>query len=137
LSEARLLHSACDVSDGGLAIALAKACLPNNIGVWVNNLHGESPEAIVRELFGEDSSLALISCAREDVQKVKDVVDEYGFVFPLDIGVTVTADGIDHDPDFEISFGGQAPAIQTYVSELRNVFSKALESQIADELVTA
>ncbi len=137
LSEANLLHSACDISDGGLAVALAKACIPNNIGVWINNLHGESPEAKVRELFGEDSSLALISCAPEDVQKIKDIVDNYGFVFPLDIGVTVTADGIDHDPDFEISFSGQAPVVQTYVSELHSVFSDALESQLADEVVTA
>jgi phosphoribosylformylglycinamidine synthase len=135
LATARLIHSASDVSDGGLAVALAKACIPNNIGVWIHSLHGDSPEAMVRELFGEDSSLALVTCDPNDVEKVKAAVDDYGFVFPLDLGFTVTADNVDHDPDFTIFFAGEAVAIETTVSELRASFANALESQLAAEVL--
>ncbi len=135
LASAGLIHSASDVSDGGLAVALAKACIPNNIGVWIQNLHGDSPEAMVRELFGEDSSLALVTCEPESIEKVKAAVDDFGFVFPLDLGLTVTADNIDHDPDFTISFANGPVAIETTVSELRALFSNALESQLTAEVL--
>jgi len=136
LSANGLINCSFDVSDGGIAVALAKACFSKQIGVRVN-LHGTSPEQIVRELFGEDSSLAIVTCSPESVPKLKEVVDEFGFVFPLDIGNTVTSPDVDGDPDFEIWFDHQVCAIQTKVSDLRPIWSDALESQLADEVVTA
>jgi phosphoribosylformylglycinamidine (FGAM) synthase-like enzyme len=137
LSEAGLIHSASDVSDGGLAVALAKACIPRNVGVRISGLHGETPETTLRELFSEDSSLALISCSPENVSRVRETVDEYGFVLPLELGFTVTTDQVDHEPDFEISFSDQAPLISTYVADLRAAYSNTLESQLAAEAATA
>jgi phosphoribosylformylglycinamidine synthase len=136
LADAKVLHSACDVSDGGLAVALAKSCLPSDFGVRIQGLHGQSPEAMARELFGEDSSLAVISCAPGDISKVKDIVDEFGFVFPLELGHTVSTNSSDGDPDFMISFSDQSGAIETYVSQLRAASFSTLESQLAAEVVT-
>jgi phosphoribosylformylglycinamidine synthase len=136
LSTSGLINSSFDVSDGGLAVALAKACFSRQVGVRIN-LHGTSPEEIVRELFGEDSSLAIVTCSPENIEKLKAVVDEFGFVFPLQLGNTVSSPDVDGDPDFEIWFDHQICAIQTKVSDLKPVWSDALESQLAGEVVTA
>ena len=137
LADANVLHSASDVSDGGLAVALAKASIPNNIGVWAANLH-PGPEGVkLRELFGENSSLALVTCAQDDVAHVKEIVDEYGFVFPLELGRTVEADNVDHNPDFTIFFADELACVKTTVADLRAAFSNTLPSQLAAEVVTA
>jgi phosphoribosylformylglycinamidine synthase len=135
LADARLIHSACDVSDGGLAVALAKACIPNDIGVMVTNLPVGISGSTARELFGEDSSLVIITCSQHDVTRVKEVVDEFGFVFPLKLGSTVQTNNIDGDPDFTIFVGGQEVAIEATVSELREASFGALESQLAEEVM--
>ena len=133
LSTSGLINSSFDISDGGLAVALAKGCFSKQIGVRIN-LHGTSPEQIVRELFGEDSSLAVVTCSPENIEKLKEAVDEFGFVFPLQLGNTVSSPDIDGDPDFEIWFDHQTCAIQTKVSELKPVWSEALEEQLAGEV---
>jgi phosphoribosylformylglycinamidine synthase II len=135
LADARVLHSACDVSDGGLAVALAKAAMPNSIGVWVTNLRPGVEGVRACELFGEDSSLALVTCAIEDVARVKEIADEFGFVLPLELGLTVQTDNVDHDPDFTIFFSDEPACIETKVSELRMAYSTALESLLAAEVV--
>jgi hypothetical protein len=99
------------------------------------NLHGKSPEKIVRELFGEDSSLAIVTCAPENLQKLKEVVDEFGFVFPLELGNTVSSPDVDGDPDFEIWFDHEICAVSTKVSDLKPAYSAALESQLAAEVI--
>jgi phosphoribosylformylglycinamidine synthase subunit PurL len=136
LSASGLISASFDISDGGLAVALAKACFLKQIGVRIN-LHGTSPEQIVRELFGEDSSLAIVTCSPENIEQLKEVVDEFGFVFPLELGNTVSSPDIDGDPDFEIWFDNQICAIQTKVSDLKSVWSGSLDEQLAGEVVTA
>ena len=133
LSKKGLIHSACDVSDGGIVVALAKACLVNNVGAQIylhEPLWGEA-----RELFGEDSSLVLITCSHDALLTVRQAVDDCGFVFPQHIGSTVSTNQVDHDPDFEITFGTRAPSISTSVSKLRAAYSNALEFQLAEEVL--
>ncbi len=134
LASAKLIHSASDVSDGGLAVTLAKACFPKNIGVWVR-LHEYEPRLDGRELFGEDSSLIMVTCAPEDFPELKRVVDDFGFVYPQEIGFTVTTNQIDRDPDFEVVFGGELAVISTTVAELHSAYLAALESQLAEEVL--
>jgi phosphoribosylformylglycinamidine synthase II len=124
-----LIHSACDVSDGGLAVALARCCVKNSIGAEVD-LHPNPLWGEARELFGEDSSLALVTCSPEKFEELKTVVDDYGFVLPLPIGKTIG------DPKLEIRFGDQAPIISATLSDLSNAYSGALEAQLAAEVVT-
>jgi phosphoribosylformylglycinamidine synthase len=132
-----LISSASDVSDGGLAAALAKACIPNGIGVRANLWPGLLFDKTVRELFGEDSSLAVISCAHENVAKVKEVVDEFGFVFPYELGETIGAETQGGSAEFVISMTDLGSVIQSTVAELEAAYSGQLESQLAAEVVTA
>jgi phosphoribosylformylglycinamidine synthase II len=134
LADARLIHSACDISDGGLAVALAKACFDNKIGVSIR-LNEYSPRMDTRELFGEDSSLILVTCAPESLAELKRAVEDFGFVYPQEIGFTVTTDQIDGDPDFEIAFGDEVAAIRARVADLREAHTKSLESQLAEEVL--
>ena len=128
LSRKGLINSASDVSDGGLAVSLARAGFTKNIGANVD-LAADTPEAIVRELFAEDSSLAVVTCSADKLQSLKEVVDEFGFVFPLVLGKTV-------DSSFEVRCG-KTMVIQSDVADLKSSYSGALEAQVAGEVVTA
>jgi phosphoribosylformylglycinamidine synthase len=134
LADARLIHSACDISDGGLAVALAKACFENEIGVSIR-LNEYSPRLESRELFGEDSSLILVTCAPESLAELKRALDDFGSVSAQEIGFTVTTDQIDGDPDFEIAFGDEVAAIRARVADLKEAHTKSLESQLAEEVL--
>jgi phosphoribosylformylglycinamidine synthase II len=134
LAKNGLIHSACDVSDGGLGVALAKACFAKNIGVWIR-LNDYHPRMDCREIFGEDSSLILVTCAPENVAELKRVVNEFGFVYPQEIGFTVSTDQIDRNPDFQIAFGGELAAVQTRVADLHLAYVSSLESQLAEEVL--
>jgi phosphoribosylformylglycinamidine synthase len=128
LASQGLLHSASDISDGGLAVGLAKACFTNKIGATVS-LNHFAANPITVELFAEEASVALISCAGDKVQQIMRVCDEYGFVTAIDIGV---AGGAMLD-----IFTDDRPVIAEAVSELKTVWSESLESQLAAEVVTA
>jgi phosphoribosylformylglycinamidine synthase II len=65
LAAQRLLHSAQDVSDGGLAITLAECALAGNVGARVT-LTPASEAA----LFSEDQARAVVTCAPEHVAEV-------------------------------------------------------------------
>ncbi len=59
ISEGKL-KSAHDVSDGGLAVALAECCIIGKIGAAIR-IECEEDEAVVTELFGERSATIVVS----------------------------------------------------------------------------
>ena len=74
LSQQGLIHSARDVSDGGIAVALAEACFRNGIGLRANV--SKAPDLPVEwDLFGETASQCVISCPRASVAQVEKLVD--------------------------------------------------------------
>ncbi len=77
MARARLLRSAHDVSDGGLAVALAESCLAGGLGarVHVPDLGG-LPAAC--RLFAEDPSRVLLSCPPEHAERVEGLAAEHG-----------------------------------------------------------
>jgi phosphoribosylformylglycinamidine synthase len=134
LCEAGVLQSASDVSDGGLAVALAECCFRNHTGVRARLHFDADVSSELLELFGEDSSLAVVSCAPDAVGKVKTIADEFGFVFPLVIGETI--------PDrFEISLRerslGEKIVIDELVNSLKTIWAGSMDEQLAGEVVTA
>jgi phosphoribosylformylglycinamidine synthase subunit PurL len=131
LSQAGLISSATDISDGGLAVALAEACLGTKFGVRVN-LRGDSPQEQVRELFGEDTSLALVSCPSENVEKLRATIDDFGFVFAMELGNTVYSHAVTGDNDFDIWFINSC-GVSTTVSELESAWSQSLERTLHDQ----
>ncbi len=63
LARAHVLSSAHDVSDGGLAVALAECCAsgPEDIGARVELGRSDSPVHAAAELFGEGPSRVIVS----------------------------------------------------------------------------
>ena len=82
-AECRLLRSAHDLSDGGLAVALAECCIG---GPWSKGTLGadvdlgSEPDGVSAEgwLFGEDGARALVSCDPSRVDELARLAEESG-----------------------------------------------------------
>ena len=115
LIQNRLIESAHDCSEGGMAVALAESAFPANIGADVDLTSNESfTEAV---LFGEDASRVLISCDPQKAEIIKRTAVQWG----------LRADRIGHTvpENLKIRIDGK-PAVQASVSELRQVWDTAL-----------
>jgi phosphoribosylformylglycinamidine synthase len=124
LADERLLHSARDISDGGIAVALAEGCFAHQVGVHVTVPGGLRDDPMACVLFAEHASDVLVTCAPASVEKIKKVADDFGFVTVLNLGSTI-ADRV------EISVNGQ-PLISESIASLfepwRRGLPDALES---------
>jgi phosphoribosylformylglycinamidine synthase len=83
-AEARLLASAHDVSDGGLAVAVAEAAIAGGIGVTA---------AEAGDLFAEGEGRAVISVAPEHVAAVRALAGEFVLTHLGTVGGGVIAIG--------------------------------------------
>ncbi len=73
-----LVKSAHDLSEGGLAIALAEACLASpegRVGAWVDSLDGPDE---VSSLFGESQSRIIVTVEDEGWKRLKEKGDNSG-----------------------------------------------------------
>jgi phosphoribosylformylglycinamidine (FGAM) synthase-like enzyme len=106
-----LLRSAHDCSHGGLAVALAEACLTNGVGFVSErvSLAGRRDAA----QFGEDASRIVVSVAGEQVADLEQLLARVGVPF-LRLGMT----GGDR-----LQFGG---AIDIAMTELREAHEAGL-----------
>jgi phosphoribosylformylglycinamidine synthase len=124
LAERELLRSACDVSDGGIAVALAQAGFPLGIGATVE----QDQSLMVHPLFGlfaEPASTVLVSTEPNQVEAIEELADRYGY-FAAHIGAT----GGDH---LEINVYRQ-PMISAPLASLRKPWASALESTLHGEV---
>ena len=124
LADRRLLHSACDSSDGATFVSLAKACFANGIGfddlaVEPASSARYSPDA----WFSEDASIAIVSCAPKDLEEVIAIATRW----EVDGGAYKIGE-TRHDV-FRLS-----PFFNTTVSALRAPYMSALEFQLAEEV---
>jgi phosphoribosylformylglycinamidine synthase len=84
----RLISSAHDCSEGGLAVALAECCISNKdnmIGAVVDNLNFDIRSDAL--FFGESQSRIIISCKSDSVVKLKKIAQKYKAPFRI-IGKT-------------------------------------------------
>ena len=123
--EARLLHSADDVSDGGIAVALAEAAIRNGFGMTVRIEPANQKLPTLVELFGEEPSQVIATCDPKDSAKLRDLADGYGLFTAEQIG---TVGGL----SFELSVGEDL-AVKASLAELRALWSSALESNLHDQ----
>ena len=124
LVDSGLLHSARDVSDGGIAVALAEGCFQHGVGVRID--FGKStPEQIVHNLFAEYSSAVLLSCDPSAVAQIQVAADNCGAVWPAIFGETI-------EGQFEILANG-AHVISEPVALLKQPWSSSLESTLHDQ----
>jgi len=77
LASQRLISSAHDTSDGGLAVALAECCLQEAsfIGAQVKLQEDIRPDLL---LFGEDQGRVIISLAPQKLQRVVELSKDKG-----------------------------------------------------------
>ncbi|MGO8720479.1 MAG: phosphoribosylformylglycinamidine synthase subunit PurL [Acidobacteriaceae bacterium] len=124
LADAGLLHSARDISDGGIAVALAEGCFAHQVGVRVTVPGGLADDPMACVLFAERASEVIVTCAPESVEKIEKIADDIGFVTVVHLGSTVA----DH---VEVSVNGQQ-AISESIANLfepwRRGLPDALES---------
>jgi phosphoribosylformylglycinamidine synthase len=124
LAERHLLHSACDISDGGISVALAQAGFPKEIGASV-----EQDQSLMAHplfgLFAEPASTMLVSTHPGHVSQIEALAAEYSF-FAARIGST-------GGRSLEISVY-HAPFISVPLADLRKPWATALESTLHGEV---
>jgi phosphoribosylformylglycinamidine synthase len=80
LIDNQLINSAHDISEGGLAIALAECCIMNiskPIGCNANFNYNNRKDF---ELFGETQSRIIISAEKENAQKIYNICKEHNII---------------------------------------------------------
>jgi len=114
----RLLRSAHDCAEGGLAVALAESALAGGLGVELEFDLGLSPAAT---LFGESQSRAVLSARAEQAEELAGLARR--FELPL------TRLGRVGGPDFRLKAGGAA--LDVPLVELARSHQDSLASQAA------
>jgi phosphoribosylformylglycinamidine synthase len=115
----RLLRSAHDLAEGGLAVALAECCFPGDMGAAVTLDDGLSAAAA---LFGESQSRVLATADDASLDAVLDSLERYSLPFSV-VGRT-TDDGL-------LTVGHGSDTLRAKVSELKDAWSRALPEAAA------
>jgi phosphoribosylformylglycinamidine synthase len=124
LAKRKLLRSACDVSDGGIAVALAQAAFTKNIGATVE----QDPSLMVHPLFGlfaEPASTLIVTSDPSNVSEITKLSGDYSYMAAR-IGTT-------GGNRLEISVYGDT-LISAPLADLRKIWSSSLEANIHEEV---
>ncbi len=124
LADRKLIRSARDISDGGMAVAVAQAAFAKGIGATVE----QDQSLLAHPLFGlfaEPATTVLVTAAENQVGSIENLAGEYSF-FAARIGTT----GGDR---LQISVNHQ-PLISAPVAELREPWARSLEAALHDEV---
>jgi phosphoribosylformylglycinamidine synthase II len=122
LADQGLLHSAHDVSDGGLAVTLAESCFASEELSAEVKLDNAEPTEIA--LFGERGARAVISCAPTQLVAVLELARQYG--------VALREIGRVGGSEFRIQLNSKA-VIKAEVPSLRDAWSGALEFALSNK----
>jgi phosphoribosylformylglycinamidine synthase len=128
LAERRLIHSAADISDGGLAVTLAKCGFSNGVGVEVTNVPFTAID-FPMEFSNEFASCVVVSCNHASVAEIEKLATSIP-------GLVVTALGVTTDASFLLRSMTET-AVDSNITELHSAWAGSLEGQLSDEVVTA
>jgi phosphoribosylformylglycinamidine synthase II len=117
----KLLQSAHDVSDGGLAVALAECCISGGIGA-----HGEWNKCNARELFGERTANAVVSVVPEQKATLESLLDRQGVVFAY-FGEVITL----QDGNWLSIIPDDGTDLELLVSDLRDAYEGAIPAAMS------
>ncbi|MNW57864.1 Phosphoribosylformylglycinamidine synthase 2 [compost metagenome] len=110
-----MVRSAHDLSEGGLAAALAESCISGGIGANVElSAGGLRPDVA---LFSESQSRIVLTAAPDRAEELKAAVAAYGV--PVEIIGTVGGDRL------RVSLDG-ASSLDEAVTELKSVWEDAI-----------
>ncbi len=127
LADKGLLRSACDLSDGGCAVAFAKACFPKELGVRVEmRLASSDPFLIKERLFSEIGSSVIATADAAKLEEIQAVLRDHPGVGAFPLG-KVTAG------NYQIVLNDEA-VIDEPIGALKAVWSSSMEEQLADEV---
>jgi phosphoribosylformylglycinamidine synthase subunit PurL len=124
LSWRKLIHSARDISDGGIAVALAQAAFIKSIGATVE----QDPSLLAHPLFGlfaEPASTIFVTTDHSNLSEIDAIAGQHNF-FSARIGTTGGS-------RLEISVDGES-FISAPLAELRTLWASALEADLHDEV---
>ncbi len=124
LSFKRLASSACDIADGGIAVALAQACFSKGLGATVE----QDPALMGHPLFGvfaEPASTMLISASSAKVAEIEALAADFNF--------SIARIGSTGGDTLQLSVYGD-PVITAPLAELRQPWAAALESALYEEV---
>jgi phosphoribosylformylglycinamidine synthase subunit PurL len=124
LVDCKLIRSARDISDGGIAVVVAQAAFPLMIGATVD----QDPSLLAYPLFGlfaEPASTVILTTAQENVSKIEKFAAENGFLAAR-VGTT-GGNKLQIKVDRE-------PFIDVPLEELRSIWSSALEANLYNEV---
>jgi phosphoribosylformylglycinamidine synthase len=132
LAEAGLLRSCCDISDGGVATALARACFANGLGIDVVTMihtdHADLLPFLIRErLFAEIPSSVIASIAPAQVAAAQALLKGHPKLYMAPLGSVV-------EGRLTIRVNETA-MVDAPLSELNEAWATGLESQMADEVL--
>ena len=120
----KLIRSARDIADGGLAVALAQAAFPNSIGATVE----QDPSLLAHPLFGlfaEPASTLIVTADPKFVSEIDATAGQYNF-FSARIGTT-------GGKRLEINVDRE-PFISASLKQLRTHWASALEANLHGEV---
>ncbi len=121
----KFIHSACDIADGGLAVALAQAAFARGIGVTVE----QDPSLLAHPLFGlfaEPASTVLLSAPPANLSEIESLAAQYNFL--------VARIGTTGGSRLQILVDGES-FISAPLDELRAPWASALETALHDEVL--
>jgi len=124
LSWRKLIHSARDISDGGITVALAQAAFAKGIGATV----AQDPSLLAHPLFGlfaEPASTILVTTDHDNLSEIDAIAGQHNF-FSAHIGTT-------GGNRIEITVDGES-FISAPLSELRTLWASALEANLHNEV---
>jgi phosphoribosylformylglycinamidine synthase len=124
LADRRLIVSASDISDGGIAVALAQAAFPHSIGANVD----QDQSLVVHPLFGlfaEPASTMLVTTHHSRVSEIEKLAGEYSFMAAR-IGTT-GGNRLEITVDRELF-------ISATLDDLRKPWADSLEATLHDQV---
>ncbi len=120
----KLVHSARDISDGGIAVALAQASFPNRIGATVEQVQSLLAHPCFG-LFAEPASTVVVTAEPGKIKAIEELAGDYGY-FVDRIGATGGGRleiNVDHEP-----------MISASIESLRKPWATALEATLHGEV---
>ncbi len=133
LADLQLVHSAFDISDGGIAVALAQASFRHSVGATVGVIPVTGAPAPLA-LFGEPATQVILTCAPEDKARIEEIMLEYPNLSCWQIGETIP-DRLHITASEEGATGPNQVWIDASIAELRKPWADSLQAALYDEVL--
>jgi phosphoribosylformylglycinamidine synthase len=124
---AGLVHSCHDVSEGGLAVALAELCIAGRLGIAVDSLPHPDPATA---LFAESTGRLVVEVRVEDVERVDELAGPVHRLGIVTDDQVLALPGIDPIPvdDLVASFTGTPPSGRESSRQVRRIPPRSREA---------